>query len=119
MEEVVENKEASGKGSNRLVVVTMKGIVDSYLAGVCRLQGGGEITMQYASMLTLVEKGNDIVVAPAVMPLGLIGDSFGKDAITSINTEDTLTITYVDLIKDSPHKFVRQFIEFWGDVVLG
>ena len=118
MDEENKEVEAPGNGHNKLVVFTLKGIVDSYLAGVCKLRGSGEITMQYASMLALGSDATGIQVTPAIMPLGLIGDSFGRDAFTCINTEDALTTTYIDLIKDSPHKFVRQFVEFWGEEVL-
>ena len=119
MEEMVENEEAepTSKAPNKLVVCTMKGLVDSYLVGVSCRHGHEEITMQYASLVTLQENSTSIQVTPAIMPLGLIGDSFGKEAITAISAADSLTTTYIDLVKDSPHKFIRQFVEFWGEEV--
>jgi hypothetical protein len=99
-----------------LVILHLKGIADAYLVGVKLSQINSRLFIQYASMCTPTED-NELMVTPAIVPLGMMGDSFGKEAVASVSFSDTILVTEINLVPDSPHKFVQEFVDFWGPEV--
>ena len=112
----LQTLKRTGAGTKTLVIFNLKGLTEGYLVGVKCVHGCGEINIKYASSCTPVN--NDMHIDPAVIPLGMVGESFGREAISSVRVADAIMITEIDLIADSPHKFVQEFIQFWGPEVL-
>jgi len=119
-------EDREGKGENKkkvviapertLVLITMKESVSPIL-GVLQYDDEEFIQLRYACMLTQVTPSR-YGLTPISMPLDLVAPTFGAEARVTIPMHNVFFFTEVPLIEKSEHKFVTQFVEYWGTDVL-
>jgi hypothetical protein len=98
---------------NRLLIMELKGVPGQILGLL--VEGARPDIVEFTHGCTLTKREDtDFILTPAAVPMELMGESFGDDALSFVNRQDLLICTSVDMHENSPHQVVTDFVQFWG-----